>query len=209
MCPHSAHITLAVMALKELPSSRKRPLEGGDDGGGGSAALSGITDDAADPEPAAELDGEEGGALPSLSAAAAALQSLGPVLHQRGLKRPVTLPLGGLSTFNNKVLYLDVRAGAELTHLLELRRLVHDHFCEAGLMQPDLEFTPHVTVAKLSKLKGARGAPRHIPVEAYMELEQLECGCVEACEVQLCRMMGRREGAYYDVAARLSLREGG
>jgi hypothetical protein len=63
-----------------------------------------------------------------------------------------------------QVLYLDVAAGPALSELQRFGDAVISHFCSQGsevcLDEGGRGFTPHVTVAKTSRLRGGRHRQR-------------------------------------------------
>lgn len=86
---------------------------------------------------------------------------LAPALQQQGLGQ-LTLQLAGLSTFRNQVLFLDVAAGPAREQLQRLGDAVVASFQAAAggdlvlASEQGRGFTPHVTVAKTSRLRGPR-----------------------------------------------------
>lgn len=151
------------------------------------------------------------------------------------------------------MLFLDLIEGPELDHIRQLADSLKSHFTSSGIASLDSRFTPHVTIAKLSKLKShhvKRGKGRRwketlkdgrtgdeivlegsgsatasiinelgkaskshergrilrsIPEVAYQEHREIEGGTVVVKEIQLCQMMDRKDGEYYNVVKRIEL----
>ncbi|KAK9906345.1 hypothetical protein WJX75_000297 [Coccomyxa subellipsoidea] len=153
------------------------------------------------------LDGEV-----CLQAAQHAMVALQYALQECGQHGPFCIEVAGLSHFREQVLYLDVVKDAGHERLVSLAAATRSHFVEAGIADGDdgRPFTAHITIAKLSNLfKGGRrkrcGAVKSIPEEAYAGLIGIKGGSVSISELQLCRMQGRENGAYYHVEASLTL----
>lgn len=88
---------------------------------------------------------------PSKEAATAALHG---AASAAGLSGPCPVTLQGLGHFRNEVLYLEVSEGGNRDVLDNLVGAVRGHFRDQNLLlQADRDFVPHVTVAKLSKMK--------------------------------------------------------
>jgi 2'-5' RNA ligase len=100
-----------------------------------------------------------------------------------------------------QVLFLQVAPGDGLAKLHRLNDAVVAAFQAAGLYKDQPPFEPHATIAKMSKLynKQRKAAGKRFPAAAYAELENMEGGRVLVEQVVLCRMQGRREGAFYPV----------
>ncbi|KAF6251042.1 AKAP7 2'5' RNA ligase-like domain-containing protein [Scenedesmus sp. NREL 46B-D3] len=138
------------------------------------------------------------------AAAAVALAELGPVLQAQQLLAPLQLQLRGLSHFRSqllRVLYLDVAPGEVRERLLRLGSAAVQHFTAAAggslaLNDGGRGFTPHVTVAKTSRLGGVQGRPK-VSEAAWAAAADLDAGSVVVAEIQICSMQGRRAGQYY------------
>uniref|UniRef100_A0A383VL78 A-kinase anchor protein 7-like phosphoesterase domain-containing protein n=1 Tax=Tetradesmus obliquus TaxID=3088 RepID=A0A383VL78_TETOB len=150
-----------------------------------------------------------------LDAAAAALAELGPVLQAQALLAPLQLQLQGLSHFRHQVLYIDFAPGPALDSLMQLAAAATQHLKAAagGSLAVDeggRGFTPHVSVAKTSRLIGKRRKGRlpKIPEAAWAAAQQQEavrCIPVTVTEIQICSMQGRKAGQYYRATHRLKL----
>ena len=120
------------------------------------------------------------------------------------LQTKLSLTLKGLSSFRNQVLYLDVHADDHRQKVEHLATTCMQVFQSAGLVDEKSgnhsNFTPHVTVAKLSKLRQRKqkGA-RKIGPGAYEDHIDIKVDGVEINEIQLCRMNGPKadDGFYY------------
>lgn len=55
--------------------------------------------------------------------------------------------------------------------------------------------------------KAHRHQRLQIVPEAYEQHLDVDVGCVEVFEVQLCRMQGRKEGEYYEIVSRVSIKQ--
>ncbi|KAK9836214.1 hypothetical protein WJX84_011106 [Apatococcus fuscideae] len=139
-----------------------------------------------------DLDG-----CPRLEKAIQAMDHLPIKLASQGRLRPVSLHLSGLSSFGTKVLYLDLTPGEDLEALNDLVKAICDHMDEAGIESTDQRgFTPHVTIAKMSRVKprGRKPACKGIPKEAWKELAEVQCAAVEVAQLQLPYVTGRITG---------------
>ncbi|KAK9868675.1 hypothetical protein WJX84_004515 [Apatococcus fuscideae] len=122
----------------------------------------------------------------------------------------VHLTLSGLSSFKKQVLYHDLLPSNGLDAMIGLVNTARGRLAAAGIESTDdREFTPHVTIAKMSKVrtrrKGNQPVCRGIPKEAWEELADVECSPVTVAELQLCDMQGRKAEQYYEVVHSISL----
>lgn len=118
------------------------------------------------------------------------------------------LDIGNLNQFKSGVLYLEVQDST--SNIFALEESIHHMLCDRGFLDKQKQsFTPHVTVAKLSKLKKSQKRGRknmkHIHKDSYKHLSQVKIGNVEVSEVQLCAMQGRNAGEYYPIVHSVSL----
>ena len=101
--------------------------------------------------------------LPDAAAVEAAAACLQAAAAANGQPEPMSVIFEGLSHFRDEVLFLDLRRDEGEARLRQVAAALRDHFRQAGLLpQADRDFTPHVTVAKLSKMQpwgrgGGRG----------------------------------------------------
>ncbi|KAK9809747.1 hypothetical protein WJX73_002339 [Symbiochloris irregularis] len=139
-----------------------------------------------------------------LETARSALQSLQQRMQHENLLQPLKLHMRGLSHFHHKVLYLDVAPSEDLKRLSHITELARDVFQEHGLLDDSPQdagsnaFTPHVTIAKLSKLmqgkwrkgkgKKKEKLPKKLPPEAYEALLEVEGGSSTIASIDLCQM---------------------
>lgn len=109
--------------------------------------------------------------------------------------------LNGLSAFGTlkpgrpkcqavgQVLYLGVREDEGLAAVREVAAASREALEDIGLQGGRDSFVPHVTVAKLSKLRFLeRRRLKRIPEEAYEANIGIRAGSAELTAVQLCRM---------------------
>lgn len=95
------------------------------------------------------LDTEE-----SKQAAIQGLHNIKQKLTSDGINQSFPLTLQGMGHFRHQVLYIDVDINGK-EKLMQLRHAVHEHFSDLGLIPQQGStgsFSPHVTVAKTSKL---------------------------------------------------------
>lgn len=114
-----------------------------------------------------------------------------------------------------QVLYIDFAPGPALDSLMQLAAATTQHLKAAagGSLAVDeggRGFTPHVTVAKTSRLIGKRRKGRLPKIleaawAAAQQQEAVRCIPVTVTEIQICSMQGRKAGQYYRVTHRLKL----
>jgi len=115
------------------------------------------------------------------------------------LESPMTLTFKGTGHFRQRVVF--IKPGEEsINKLKRIESTLRPHF-EEYLLQGDKEFTPHVTIAKTSQLKGAHKWKLRISEELYESYRDIEVDGVEIDSVQLCQMGGRKKDSYYEVVA--------
>ena len=124
------------------------------------------------------------------------------------------------------MLFLDVADGREHLSALAAAALAYLDGADATwCSERDRPFEPHLTIAKLSKLRsggggsvvgsgsavgipvGGGGTVVRISRSAYEAHEAADAGHVVAAALQLCVMEERQRGAYYTVRETLSLAE--
>ena len=153
---------------------------------------------------AAQEDEAQRGAdapLHTVAAAGAALDALAGSWTE-----PLVVRLRGLGSFGGQVLYLDVAEGEGREGLVRLEAAARAALAGLGIaLNSSGAFTPHVTIAKTSKLKrrGKRGRGRpqgKLKIEKgfYAGLD-VDAGPVEVRDLLLCSMAGRRAGEFYVV----------
>jgi len=126
---------------------------------------------------------------------------------------PPPVVFEGISHFDNRVLFLDVRQDENSRQFLKFASAVRDYFQAEGLLlQTNKAFVPHVTIAKTSKIPQPwrpadsrwRSTDKQrllIPVESYQDHVEVHVGSVEFGQLELCRMSDRKQGEYYPVIA--------
>ncbi|KAL3148617.1 A-kinase anchor protein 7 isoforms alpha and beta [Trebouxia sp. C0009 RCD-2024] len=139
-----------------------------------------------------------------LRAEAAMETFAGELAADEAWAEPMTLSLEGLSHFRHQVLYLDVKKDLEHERLLAFAKALRDHMQASEIKSTDdRDFTGHVTIAKLSKIRSKRrkaGAKlSKIPEEGYAQQASITAGEVLVTELQLCQMQGRESGSYYKI----------
>ena len=124
---------------------------------------------------------------------------------------PQRLHLHGVGTFKRQVLFFDIEEGKERDKLAVLANSLRDAFVSEGLLEASDQdaFKPHVTVAKLSKLRGKdRKAFSKFPPSLVESLRDIGAGVAgeenPLC-VRLCRIQGRKAGEYYPILAEVPL----
>lgn len=71
--------------------------------------------------------------------------------------RSLHLDIAGLGHFRNEVLFAKVKSPAQVTELQNVAELVEEAHMSHGIVSPDAKgFKPHLTIAKLSKVKGLK-----------------------------------------------------
>ena len=198
----SAHVTAGVLRLREGSAAGAAgpgpPLSGAE---AVACLKQGIWAQDGDAQRGPDADAP----LHTVAAVGAALDALAGSLPE-----PLVVRLRGLGSFRGQVLYLDVAEGRE--GLVRLEAAARAALAGLGIaLNPPGAFTPHVTIAKTSKLKrrgkGGRGRPQgKLKIEKgfYAGLD-VDAGPVEVRDLLLCSMAGRRAGEFYvvDHAVRL------
>jgi 2'-5' RNA ligase len=126
---------------------------------------------------------------------------------------PVQLNLGRLRQFKSGVLYIEASAKDKNSpQMFELHSSVSKLLVKEGFLDKAAgnSFNPHVTVAKFSKLKRGRKDKRKVklkkfPLESYKTHMECNVGCVDVRSLQLCSMVGRKKGKYYNVVKSFDL----
>ncbi|KAK9842746.1 hypothetical protein WJX74_001684 [Apatococcus lobatus] len=158
----------------------------------------------------ADLASTDSQGVARLEIAKQAMTDLHSHLASTGGLQPVSVQLSGLSSFKKQVLYHDLLPSNGLDAMIGLVNTARGRLAAAGIESTDdREFTPHVTIAKMSKVrtrrKGNQPVCRGIPKEAWEELADVECSPVTVAELQLCDMQGRKAEQYYEVVHSISL----
>jgi 2'-5' RNA ligase len=115
----------------------------------------------------------------------------------RGIEfRPFRIALRGVSCFSPdfiKVVFVEVSEGA--AELLELRQKLSDALSQGGIRFEREEFTPHLTVARVKRVKD-----RQVLLRAIQERAQTDFGSFEAGSVVLKKsVLGPNGPAYTDL----------
>eukprot|EP00898_Chlorokybus_atmophyticus_P008856 jgi/Chlat1/8972/Chrsp94S08271 len=153
-----------------------------------------------------------GGNDDALARAMDALASCQQALAATGLstrRGEFQIQLSGLSSFRDEVLYLAVADGPDKERLHQLANCIRQHFMDNGLFDRHMNknFTPHLTLAKLSKMQWAgRGSHRkRIPFEAYRSHAGIDAGVVTLSSLELCSMTAPKVDGYYKVISSIPL----
>lgn len=117
------------------------------------------------------------------------------------------LHLGNVRQFKSGVLYVEAEDAS--SQVFAMHSVLTKHLLEKGFLQEEQRsWTPHVTVAKFSKMrtrksgKGRRNSKatlRKFPLESYDKYLDSQVGLVDVNCLQVCSMSGRRKGEYYQV----------
>ena len=117
--------------------------------------------------------------------------SLDHILQNNAL----TMTFSGLDHFNHQVLYAKLCGGEDMEALKSVVNIVRETFTKEGIPSTDSrEFSPHLTVMKLSrnpKLK--RKGIKKIPEESYASWVDMSFGEEPVNAVHLCSMNKKRE----------------
>ena len=122
---------------------------------------------------------------------------------------PIQLNLCNLRQFKSGVLYIEAKN--KDSQMFELQSSITKLLAKEGFLDnAKSSFNPHVTVAKFSKLKrGRKGRGtvklKKFAVESYKEHMEYNVGCVNVRSLQVCSMVGRKKGEYYNVIQSFNL----
>ena len=117
--------------------------------------------------------------------------SLDPILQNNAL----TMTFSGLDHFNHQVLYAKLCGGEDMEALKSVVNIVRETFTKEGIPSTDSrEFSPHLTVMKLSRNPNLRKKGiKKIPEESYASWVDMSFGEEPVNAVHLCSMNKRRE----------------
>lgn len=125
---------------------------------------------------------------------------LDPILRNHAL----TLTFSGLDHFNHQVLYVKLCEGEENEVLKSVVNIVRETFTKEGIPCTDhREFSPHLTVMKLSRSPALRRKGiKKIPAESYASWVDMSFGEESVNALHLCSMNEKKEkdGFYKCVA---------
>lgn len=138
-----------------------------------------------------------------MACAKSALNRCGDELRPKYTDELLELPLQGLGNFRHSVVFAKVHPGEHVAKLEEIADVVQKKFCEEGLVDDKRDFTPHVTVLKLSrvgkKLTKKTGLKKIYPdiyeefVDTYFGMQKVHC-------LQLCSVLKAKDiSGYYHV----------
>lgn len=115
--------------------------------------------------------------------------SLDPILQNSAL----TITFSGLDHFNHQVLYIKALGGEEV--LKSVVNIVRETFTKEGIPSTDRrEFSPHLTVMKLSrKPMLRRKGIKKIPEESYVSWVDMSFGEESVNSLHLCSMNKKKE----------------
>lgn len=115
--------------------------------------------------------------------------SLDPILQNSAL----TITFSGLDHFNHQVLYVKALGGEEI--LKSVVNIVRETFTKEGIPSTDRrEFSPHLTVMKLSrKPMLRRKGIKKIPEESYVSWVDMSFGEESVNSLHLCSMNKKKE----------------
>lgn len=129
--------------------------------------------------------------------------------RERHLSR---LTLDSVGDFSRKVLYFSVRQDEQREKLDRLAASLRDAFSQRGWLRSSDQdgdgktIVPHVTVAKLSLLKGRRRSDLpEFPADLIRAVAKEQAGVQSPLCVRLCRIRGRRQGQFYDTLTEVAL----
>ena len=126
--------------------------------------------------------------------------SLEPILRDNALR----LTFSGLDHFGHQVLYAKLFGEEEMEALKSVVNIVRETFTKEGIPSTDSrEFSPHLTVMKLSRNpKLRRNGIKKIPVESYASWVDMSFGEEPVNALHLCAMNQKKEkdGFYKCVA---------
>lgn len=117
--------------------------------------------------------------------------TLEPILRNNAL----TLTFSGLDHFNHQVLYVKLFGEEQMEVLKSVVNIVRETFTKEGIPSTDLrEFSPHLTVMKLSRNPALRRKGiKKIPVESYANWVDMSFGEEPVNALHLCSMNKKRE----------------
>jgi len=154
------------------------------------------------------------GIIDSDCSAASELEMAGQVLDNivvTGGMRQFDLVASNVGSFSDRVVYVDLAEDDGKAYLSELAGYVKQRLHASGVNVTNLNqsFTPHITVAKTSKLWGKHKQNQKLKFtpEVIAQLQSTSSDATEAAgpivlqitSLQLCRMLGRTPGSYYHI----------
>lgn len=132
-----------------------------------------------------------------------ALEKASVKLLETYKENPLSLDISGLGHFRNEVVFAKVKKDDQVSSLKLIAETVEDCFVDYDIVPPDKRgFKPHVTIMKLSKVRGAKKKKglKKIKEELYTDFLLSDFGCETADSLQLCSMMkAKDEHGYYHV----------
>lgn len=131
--------------------------------------------------------------------------SLDPILQNNVL----TMTFSGLDHFNHQVLYAKLCGGEEMEVLKSVVNIVRETFTKEGIPSTDSrEFSPHLTVMKLSRNPTLRRKGiKKIPEESYASWVDMSFGEEPVNAVHLCSMNKREKDGFYKCEATVTFND--
>ena len=125
--------------------------------------------------------------------------SLDPILQNSALK----LTFSGLDHFHHQVLYAKLCGGEEMEVLKSVVNIVRETFTKEGIPSTDpREFSPHLTVMKLSRSPALRRKGiKKIPAESYASWVDMSFGEESVNALHLCSMDKKEKDGFYKCEA--------
>jgi 2'-5' RNA ligase len=132
-------------------------------------------------------------------AAVDALQDCHPIVTSHFKESPLTVHLRGLSSFGQRVLYVNVHAAALQAMGNDMRCL----FMERNVMDRErTAFVPHVTLLKTSMVKGRGG---RISKECWEGLKDVDLGTCVVRSVDLVDMQTKGPDGFFRTVSSISI----
>ena len=133
---------------------------------------------------------------------------LDPILRNNAL----TLTFSGLDHFNHQVLYVKLCEGEENEVLKSVVNIVRETFTKEGIPCTDpREFSPHLTVMKLSRSPALRRKGiKKIPADSYANWVDMSFGEQSVNALHLCSMNKKKEkDGFYKCVATVTFDDAG
>jgi len=131
--------------------------------------------------------------------------SLDPILRNNAL----TMTFSGLGHFNHQVLYAKLCGGEQMEVLKSVVNIVRETFTKEGIPSTDSrEFSPHLTVMKLSRNPTLRRKGiKKIPEESYASWVDMSFGEEPVNAVHLCSMNKKEKDGFYKCEATVTFND--
>uniref|UniRef100_A0A5S6QPN8 AKAP7_NLS domain-containing protein n=1 Tax=Trichuris muris TaxID=70415 RepID=A0A5S6QPN8_TRIMR len=119
----------------------------------------------------------------------------------------LSLDFRGLGTFSDRVLYARVVKNDSFARLLWIRECLVKSFRDVGISLTEENFSPHLTVAKLSYVSKKEAKKRlKIKLEDFSDINEMHFGTETVESIQLLKMKSSEDDGFYLCAEEIPLR---